>query len=164
MVTSIIYTILGLATSLILIRILSFQIELSKIEESSSNIIYLEKPWYLLYSSYTFDPSENYNWIKISADIKKGVDEVLAVQREFVITSEIEMYNLKDNFKNLIVSNDDGNIYLKNYETFLSEQLLLLESLEAQHTLRESLQSLEEGEFKDLLEALIHPENFDKED
>lgn len=114
-----------------------------------------------MYSCYKIDPSKNYNWIKINADIKKGVDEVLAVQREFVIALEIEMYNLNNNYKNLLVSKQNGKVLLKDYERFLAEQILLLEQLEAEHNLKVNLQSLGEDTFKELLEALKHPENFD---
>ena len=53
---------------------------------------------------------------------------------------------------------------LKGYERFLAEQIILLEQLEAEYNLKVNLQSLEEDTFKELLEALKHPENFDKED
>lgn len=161
---NIIYTILSFPLLMVLIRIIFFRTQSYFIEESSSKIFYLEKPWYLMYSCYKIDPSENYNWIKINADIKKGVDEVLAVQREFVIALEIEMDNLNNNYKNLLVSKQNGKVLLYDYERFLAEHIFLLEHLEAEHSLKVNLQSLGEDTFKELLEALKHPENFDKED
>ena len=106
-----------------------------------------------MYSAYKIDPSENYNWTKIKADIRKGVDPLLAVQREFVVFLEIEMFNLNDNHKNLLVSKQDGKLLLKKYETVLAEQLLMLEQLEAQQTLKEGLDILGKETFQELLDS-----------
>lgn len=106
-----------------------------------------------MYSAYKIDPSENYNWTKIKADIHKGIDPLLAVQREFVVFLEIEMFNLNDNHKNLLVSKQDGKLLLKRYETVLAEQLLMLEQLEAQQTLKEGLDILGKETFQELLDS-----------
>ena len=151
--TTFIQMTLSFAILMILFRIITFYLHISSIEESSSKIIFIEKPWYLMYSAYKIDPSESYNWIKIKADVRKGVDPLLAVQREFVVFLEIEMFNLNDNHKNLLVSKQDGKLLLKRYETVLAEQLLMLEQLEAQQTLREGLGILGKETFQELLDS-----------
>lgn len=151
--TTFIQMTLSFAILMILFRIITFYLHISSIEESSSKIIFIEKPWYLMYSAYKIDPSENYNWAKIKADIRKGVDPLLAVQREFVVFLEIEMFNLNDNHKNLLVSKQDGKLLLKKYETVLAEQLLMLEQLEAQQTLKEGLDILGKETFQELLDS-----------
>jgi len=151
--TTFIQMTLSFAILMILFRIITFYLHISSIEESSSKIIFIEKPWYLMYSAYKIDPSENYNWTKIKADIRKGVDPLLAVQREFVVFLEIEMFNLNDNHKNLLVSKQDGKLLLKKYETVLAEQLLMLEQLEAQQTLKEGLDILGKETFQELLDS-----------
>jgi len=151
--TTFIQMTLSFAILMILFRIITFYLHISSIEDSSSKIIFIEKPWYLMYSAYKIDPSENYNWTKIKADIRKGVDPLLAVQREFVVFLEIEMFNLNDNHKNLLVSKQDGKLLLKKYETVLAEQLLMLEQLEAQQTLKEGLDILGKETFQELLDS-----------
>jgi len=151
--TTFIQMTLSFVILMILFRIITFYLHISSIEESSSKIIFIEKPWYLMYSAYKIDPSENYNWTKIKADIRKGVDPLLAVQREFVVFLEIEMFNLNDNHKNLLVSKQDGKLLLKKYETVLAEQLLMLEQLEAQQTLKEGLDILGKETFQELLDS-----------
>lgn len=151
--TTFIQMTLSFAILMILFRIITFYLHISSIEESSSKIIFIEKPWYLMYSAYKIDPSESYNWIKIKADVRKGVDPLLAVQREFVVFLEIEMFNLNDNHKNLLVSKQDGKLLLKRYETVLAEQLLMLEQLEAQQTLKEGLDILGKETFQELLDS-----------
>jgi len=151
--TTFIQMTLSFVILMILFRIITFYLHISSIEESSSKIIFIEKPWYLMYSAYKIDPSENYNWTKIKADIRKGVDPLLAVQREFVVFLEIEMFNLNDNHKNLLVSKQDGKLLLKKYETVLAEQLLMLEQLEAQQTLKEGLDILGKETLQELLDS-----------
>lgn len=151
--TTFIQMTLSFAILMILFRIITFYLHISSIEESSSKIIFIEKPWYLMYSAYKIDPSESYNWTKIKADIRKGVEPLLAVQREFVVFLEIEMFNLNDNHKNLLVSKQDGKLLLKKYETVLAEQLLMLEQLEAQQTLKEGLDILGKETFQELLDS-----------
>lgn len=160
--TTFIQIILSLIILMVLLRAISFLMYTYSIEESSSKIIFLEKPWYLIYSGYKIDPSKNYNWIKIQSDIKKNVDPILAIQREFVVFLEIEMFNLNNNHKNLLVSKQDGNIISKKYETVLAEQLLMLEQLEAQHTLEQSLNILGEETFQELLDS-FNKENNDED-
>ena len=151
--TTFIQMTLSFVILMILFRIITFYLHISSIEDSSSKIIFIEKPWYLMYSAYKIDPSENYNWTKIKADIRKGVDPLLAVQREFVVFLEIEMFNLNDNHKNLLVSKQDGKLLLKKYETVLAEQLLMLEQLEAQQTLKEGLDILGKETLQELLDS-----------
>lgn len=137
---------------MVLLRAISFLIHTYSTEDSSSKIIFLEKPWYLIYSSYKIDPSENYNWVKIRSDIDKGVDPLLAVQREAVIFLEIEMFNLSNNHKNLLITKHDGKVHITKYETMLEEELILLEFLEAQNTLKETAELLGEETFQEIVD------------
>ena len=91
--------------------------------------VYMQKWWYLLYSSDTFDLQSNYNWIKIKVDERKGVPVELAILREEVVALQMLQWDYENITKVRIVELVKGSdeVYIRDLDEYTGykEQLLI---------------------------------------
>lgn len=65
-------------------------------DEDVPVLIGLKGFFWMMYSPKKYDIEKDYNWLKVKADIKKGVPEQLALLREKVIALEMLQYEYEN--------------------------------------------------------------------
>lgn len=157
------YQIIGVVATLITLNVVvkdfSYrQIMKTILEEDVDSLVYSKGWWAWKYSAEVFRlPNEEYNWIKIRADILKGVPEELAVMREKVIALEMMLADY-DNLRKveLVWKNSEvqGEVLIVDFDEYVTskeEELYLMEKdYTAQQEFMDLLVSIEElGGFSD---------------
>ena len=157
------YQIIGVVATLItlnvVVRDFSYrQIMKTVLEEDVDSLVYSKGWWAWKYSAEVFRlPNEDYNWIKIRADILKGVPEELAIMREKVIALEMILADY-DNLRKveLVWKNSEvqGEVLIVDFDEYVTnkeEELYLMEKdYAAQQEFIDLLTSIEElGGFTD---------------
>ena len=157
------YQIAGLVATLITLNVVvkdfSYrQIMKTILEEDVDSLVYSKGWWAWKYSAEVFRlPNEEYNWIKIRADILKGVPEELAIMREKVIALEMMLADYDHIRKvELVWKNSEvqGEVLIVDFDEYVTnkeEELYLMEKDYAtQQEFIDLLVSIEElGGFSD---------------
>lgn len=104
-------------------------------DEDVPVLIGLKGFFWMMYSPKKYDIEKDYNWIKIKADIKKGVPEELAVMREKIIALQMLQYEYNKCTKVDLVWKDTTSevdqslvVDLDEYARYTEEVLLDLEN------------------------------------
>ena len=157
------YQIIGVVATLITLNVVvkDFtyrQIMKTILEEDVDSLVYSKGWWMWNYSAEVFRlPNEDYNWIKIRADILKGVPEELAIMREKVIALEMMLADYDHIRKVELVwknSEVEGEVLIADFDEYVTskeEELYLMEKdYLAQQEFMDLLVSIDElGGFSD---------------
>ena len=162
------YQIAGLIVTLIILNAVVKSYTYHKIiktilEEDVDSLVY-SKGWYeWKYSAEVFRlPNETYNWIKIRADINKGVPEELAVMREKVIALEMMLADY-DNIRKVELmwknSEVQGEILIVDFDEYVTNKEQQLIQMELEY-----LDKVAEQEFIDLIASIEELGGFTDDD
>lgn len=157
------YQIIGVVATLVTLNVVvkDFtyrQIMKTILEEGVDSLVYSKGWWAWKFSAEVFRlPNEDYNWIKIRADILKGVPEELAIMREKVIALEMMLVDYDHIRKvELVWKNSEvkGEVLIADFDEYVTskeEELYLMEKdYFAQQEFMDLLVSIEElGGFSD---------------
>lgn len=130
-------------------------------EEDIPVLIELKGFFWMVYTPKKYDISKDYNWLKIKADVKKGVSEELAVMREKVIALQMLQYEYEKSSRVDLVWKDTDEdtpqslvVDLDEYTEYNVSSLVVMEEdyiiKEAFKDLLASMQELEDEDHEDL--------------
>lgn len=102
-------------------------------DEDVPVLIGLKGFFWMMYSPKKYDIEKDYNWLKVKADIKKGVPEQLALLREKVIALEMLQYEYENYQCVDLVWKDKQNedqslvVDLDEYTSYNSQTMIAME-------------------------------------
>ncbi|AKO61090.1 hypothetical protein AXI76_gp189 [Pseudoalteromonas phage H101] len=102
-------------------------------DEDVPVLIGLKGFFWMVYSPKKYDIEKDYNWLKVKADIKKGVPEQLALLREKVIALEMLQYEYENyQYVDLVwkdKQNEDQSLVvdLDEYTSYNSQTMIAME-------------------------------------
>tara|TARA_B100001063_G_C16497055_1_gene420205 strand:+ start:135 stop:632 length:498 start_codon:yes stop_codon:yes gene_type:complete len=102
-------------------------------DEDVPVLIGLKGFFWMVYSPKKYDIEKDYNWLKVKADIKKGVPEQLALLREKVIALEMLQYEYENYQCVDLVWKDKQNedqslvVDLDEYTSYNSQTMIAME-------------------------------------
>ena len=162
------YQVIGLIVTLVLINVTvkiwtHRNIMKTILEEDVSALVYSKGWWAWKYSADVFRlPNETYNWIKIRADIVKGVPEELAVMREKVIALEMMLADYDNIGKvELVWKNSEvqGELLIVDFDEYVTNKEQQLVQMELDH-----LDQIAQQDFIDLLKSIDELEGENNDD
>ena len=116
------------------------------LEEDVSALVYSKGWWAWEYSADMFRlPNESYNWVKIRADILKGVPEELAIMREKVIALEMMLADYDKIRKvDLVWKNSEveGELLIADFDEYVTSKEEELYLMEKDHLVHQELADL----------------------